>query len=777
MDQSFHQHNYTGRITLEYWERSSLASTPKPGELPECPDGRTTIEGFSVLAGWTGKHTVRIRGYVHPPLTGKYMFTSCGNVDIYLGATHLVSSSGQVLSTSKNRSDEVFLEAGTSYYVEAVCVADGDDYVMNVGWDMPDGAQIAVIAGAYLSPYNRFQEIPAEHTVLSGLSHKHPRVLATAYDFAVLRDRISQGGQMAAWYGLLKKKGLEFLEQSIPKYTHTDPYSANIAGRGNQLIQIMETLGFIHNIEIVDGDQDLARRCVDHAWSELEAASHFMHWNTAHFASTPRMAHAYAMGYDWFYNAFTVEQRALIRKAIIELGIKKYDEELDRGPFGLHQWTVMKGNWNCVINAETGLAILAVADENDYLAENVLHKLLVNTKNFSMQTYYPDGGTKESPSYWKFKDEFFLPLFPSLETALGTDFGLGAVKGFAESGLHPIYAMGPSGEFFNYSDGGPHWQATPGLLYLAKAFNNPLYAWIYRDRFSDTVTARSMLWDDSRGTEEALLSLPLDRYFSDAEVVYLRSAWDDAQSAWVGFAATDNWDFIHGQLDQGAFVFDALGQRWATELGADNYNLPGYWDKDTGGIRWKAYRIRAEGHNTLVINPGLHHEDQHPMAKGKMIDFSGEGEHPFAIADLTDAYKQNGALAVRRGVKLVNRSTLLICDELQLEVPSEVWWFMHTQADVVVGGDGRSATLRQVGKQVEVSLLDAPEGAKFILMPAERLASSPGPTPEELGAKEYQKLAVKLEGVTAFRLAVALMPEGGTAITSAQVSTLRSWGS
>lgn len=776
MAQSFYQHNYTGRITLEYWEKSSLASTAQPSELPECPDGRTAIENFSLLAGWTGKHAVRIRGYLHPPATGNYAFTSCGHVDIYLGTTHLVSSSRQVLATHSNRSDEFFLEAGTSYYIEAVCVADCDNCTMNVGWDMPDGTHMAAIAGAHLSPYNRLREIPAEHAVLSGLSHKHPRLLATAYDFAALRDRINQGGPMAACYELLKKQGLEFLGQSIPQYTHTDPYSANIAGRGNQLIQVMETLGFIYNIEIVDGDQNLAQRCVDHAWAELEAASHFVHWNTAHFASTPRMAHAYAMGYDWFYNAFTAEQRAPIRKAIIELGIKKYDEELNSGPFGLHQWTVMKGNWNCVINAETAIAILAVADEKDYLAENVLHKLLVNTRNFSMQTYYPDGGTKESPSYWKFKDEFFLPLFPSLETALGTDFGLGAVKGFAESGLHPIYAMGPSGEFFNYSDGGPHWQATPGLLYLAKAFNNPLYAWTYRERFSATVSARSMLWDDARGTQAALLSLPLDRYFSDAEVVYLRSTWDDAQSAWAGFAATDNWDFIHGQLDQGTFVFDALGQRWAAELGADNYNLPGYWDKDAGGIRWKAYRLRAEGHNTLVINPGWHHEDQHPMAKGKMVDFSGEGEHPFAIADLTDAYKQNGALKVRRGVQLVNRSALLICDELRLEAPSEVWWFMHTQADVVVAIDGRSATLRQAGKQVEVSLLDAPESAKFTLMPAERLASSPGPTPQELGAEEYHKLAIKLEGVTAFRLAVALVPEGGTVVTPAQAS-LSSWGS
>ena len=69
-------------------------------------------------------------------------------------------------------------------------------------------------------------------------------------------------------------------------------------------------------------------------------------------------------------------------------------------------------------------------------------------------TYYPDGGTKESPSYWRYKEQYFLPLFPAMETALGTDFGLGAIEGFGQTGLYPIYSMGPSGQFFNYADGG-----------------------------------------------------------------------------------------------------------------------------------------------------------------------------------------------------------------------------------------------------------------------------------------------------------------------------------
>jgi len=770
--------DHKGRITLEYWEnvpgKSVFALKANPW-FPDRPDGRSYIESFSALAGWTENYGLRIRGYLHPLVDGEYVFTTFGGTILSLGETSDPLSANVVVAENKKLSAAVVLEAGKKYYIEAVYATGSNDIGLTVGWKTPGSTETVVIEGTYLSPFNRFLDIPKVHEVLSGLSRKHPRLLASKYDFAVLRERIRNSRQYADWYGKIKIQGEKLLGTTPPKYNYHDPYTVNLTGRGNNIINMMETLGFIYNIEIVGGDMVLAQSCADRSWAELEAATHFDNWDTEHFAETPRMAHALGMGYDWFYNAFTPEQRAVVKKAIVELGLKEYEKELNKGPFGWHQWTIMKGNWSCAINGPTGIAILAVAGEDDYLSESIFHKMLVNTENFSMFTYYPDGGTKESPSYWRYKEQSFMPLFPGMETALGTDFGMGDTKGFAETGLYPIYSMGPSGTFFNYSDGGPDWGATPGLMYLSRAFNIPLYAWTYRDRFPNAISVRSILWYDERGSKKDLLNIPLDRYFSDAEVVYLRGSWEDSNTSWVGFASTDNWDFIHGQLDQGTFVFDALGERWATDFGADNYNLPGYWDKDTGGIRWKAYRIRAEGHNTLVINPGTTHEDQHPMAKGKMVDFSNTGSDPYAIADMTDAYKQNGALKVRRGVKLIDRKTLLVQDELVLDNPSEVWWFMHTQAEITVAPDGQTAIFSQNGKQMEVHMIEAPEESKFIVMPAERLPESPGPTPGERGANGYRKLAIRMVGVTDVRLAIALVPQSDPVVQVSRTIPLSEW--
>src|SRR5439155_131517 len=164
---------------------------------------------------------------------------------------------------------------------------------------------------------------------------------------------------------------------------------------------------------------------------------------------------------------------------------------------------------------------------------------------------------------------------------------------------------------------------------------------------------------------------PLDKYFGGAEVAILRSEWGNPKALFVGFKAGDN-KANHSHLDLGSFVFDALGARWALDLGSDDYNLPGYF----GAQRLTYYRLRAEGQNALVINPGAT-PDQDPKAAASIIRFQSKPERAFAIADLTPAYKQQ-ARKVWRGLALLERKEFLIQDEIQADKPAEVWWFMHT---------------------------------------------------------------------------------------------------
>ena len=90
---------------------------------------------------------------------------------------------------------------------------------------------------------------------------------------------------------------------------------------------------------------------------------------------------------------------------------------------------------------------------------------------------------------------------------------------------------------------------------------------------------------------------PRDAVFRGTDTAFFRSAWDDPGAVYVGFRGGDN-KANHSHLDLGNFVLDALGERWALDLGPDNYNLPGYFGKQ----RWTYYRLRTESHNTLTLD-------------------------------------------------------------------------------------------------------------------------------------------------------------------------------
>ena len=92
----------------------------------------------------------------------------------------------------------------------------------------------------------------------------------------------------------------------------------------------------------------------------------------------------------------------------------------------------------------------------------------------------------------------------------------------------------------------------------------------------------------------------------------MRSAWDDPNALFAGIKAGYN-QVNHGHLDLGNFELDALGVRWARDLGSENYNLPGYWEGKRGGQRWSYYRLGSASHNVVMLG------GQHQDAAGEIV--------------------------------------------------------------------------------------------------------------------------------------------------------------
>ena len=180
-------------------------------------------------------------------------------------------------------------------------------------------------------------------------------------------------------------------------------------------------------------------------------------------------------------------------------------------------------------------------------------------------------------------------------------------------------------------------------------------------------------------------------------------------------------------------------------MGNENYELEN---------RQYSYRIRAEGHNTLVINPSQE-LDQQEGAECLISSFSG-GNEAYAVTDLTDAYEPSGAESVVRGLKMIkDKDCVIIQDEISLNAPGEIYWFAHTKGDIAVSDDGRSAVVTVGSEKMWVGLLSGI--GKFTMMNAELLPTSI-PVQNQTNNSSYRKLAVHLTNTKDTTISIACIP-------------------
>jgi hypothetical protein len=166
------------------------------------------------------------------------------------------------------------------------------------------------------------------------------------------------------------------------------------------------------------------------------------------------------------------------------------------------------------------------------------------------------------------------------------------------------------------------------------------------------------------------------------------------------------------------------------------------------------YRVRAEGHNVPVLNPGKG-PDQNPRAVAKIVKFDSAPQQAEVVVDLSQAYDANANRAVRT-FTLQDRKRLVVTDELSARQPAELWWFLHTEARVALSGQGRTAKLSHGGKTFTLQLQE-PVGAAFEVMDCKPLPTSPNPRPQaDNGGR--RKLALHLKDVETTRIRVSMEP-------------------
>ncbi len=462
---------------------------------------------------------------------------------------------------------------------------------------------------------------------------------------------------------------------------------------------------------------DYARR----AEQEMVALAAFADWNPTTFLDTAEMMAALAIGYDWLYDDLRLANRVAIRDAIVEKGIRPsfLPVEMDGSDVGKIKpgrpgwWVNGTSNWTQVCHGGIVLGALAVAEDIPVLAALAVRRALKNVAPLASQ-YEPSGVYPEGPGYWSYGTTYHVLLIAALRSALGNDFGLGECPGLHKSLLYMTHLEGPSGDYFNYADNRARLAVEPAFFWLAAESPWPGIAHLHRDKLEVDMArseAEGRLY--RAGSFDALMlawsARPpqpgsgggMSRSWlgqSVRPVAVHRTAWNDPEAVFAGIKGGMP-DGCHGHMDEGTFVLEADGVRWADDLGQPlylHYEKQGIdiWGLHAKDNRWTVLANGPLVHNIALV--GASFQELRGMAP--IVRFSEAEAH--AVVDLTASYAGRAA-RVLRGLSLRPDRRVVVQDEVEGAAPGTgVRWAIVTRAEIDL--EENAARLRLQGRTLRL---------------------------------------------------------------------------
>ena len=589
--------------------------------------------------------------------------------------------------------------------------------------------------------------VAAGQTPLSTLRPGHPRLLVLDGDLPAIKRAVDTDPAATAIYRQMLAYAGELLA--------TPPRQYEIGGAEHTLLSTARdierrvvTLAALYRLS---GDRRFAGR----ARQEMLAGAAFPDWNPKHFLDTAEMTAALGIGYDWLYKYLAPADRDAIRGAIWQKGLSPGIPSMING-----RLSKMHNNWVQVCCGGLTLGALAIAGESKEKSAQTLDASRPLMAKI-MGLFAPDGGFEEGPVYWNYATIYNVLYLAALDTALGNDFGLSGAPGFSRTGDYRIQTVSPLGLYANFGDCAEAINNAPQMLWLARKFHRPDYALHEQEiggrKLNDRFSIFELLWYLPVHGSLKDAGIPLAAKFDRINAAFFRTAWGDPAATYIAVKGGDA-HASHGHLDLGTFIMEALGQRWAIDLGPDSYGLPGYFGKQ----RWSYYRCGTEGHNTLTV--GNQNEDLDAVAP--ITAFHGPPGGAFAVMNLNAAYKS--ALAGwQRGIAMLAPSRVLLQDEIQPRAPVDVTWNFHTCAKIAISPSGSEAVLSQGNAKLMAAIL-SPAGAKFDITGA-------NPPPPQMQNPGVSDLIIPLKSLSRPATVTVLFSAAGDNTPPPPPTPLQDW--
>jgi hypothetical protein len=544
----------------------------------------------------------------------------------------------------------------------------------------------------------------------------HPRLVLTPSRINFLLSARARND--SADIGLLFAQLQDHADYALtqPVVEHGVPGPSGILENVRRSLDLLLTSAAAHILLAVPSNSS-DTRYLDRAEREvLNLCVTWADWNTVqHALDTGEALLATGLAYDWLSPYLNESTKAAIVSGIVSKGLFEYQKYIpNRTQFW---WKNNSINWNCVCSSGGVVAVLALFGDPGApsWAWNDVLQPLVNDTGVApcVAAYNTDSSWEEGPAYWNYASKYNVWLFSSLQSALNdpSASGLLQVPGVNEAARFPIWSTGANAipfltqgdlpsEIFNWADSaatGEDWSPFAQWWGSSLAFNDSASAFWSRlgSRTQGPSYINNSAWGgfvealvfyEPSGTVEELLALPTFHVFDYIDVGVFRSPFNSTQQNYISFKGGNSaWN--HGHLDLGSFVMDYAGKRLAEDLGADSYNLPGYF----GPQRFSYYRLNSLGHNVFLFG---NESQTHPVS-ASIVSFNGTGNpvkegsitlDGYSIVDLSEAYALSGGVSsARRGfISLSQSAALVIVDAFVFNnktLPTNLTWQLHTRTN------------------------------------------------------------------------------------------------
>ena len=455
------------------------------------------------------------------------------------------------------------------------------------------------------------------------------------------------------------------------------------------------------------GEERYAARAVQ----EMLQVCSFADWNPSHFLDTAEMALGVAIGYDWLYDYMSEEDRAVVRKGLID---NAYSEATGRFT-GFYK---NANNWNQVCNAGLLYAALALYEDTPEESQAQI-KRCIDSNPVALTCYGPDGAYPEGFNYWGYGTSFQVLLIEALQTALGDDYDLSEAPGYLKSAYFLQMASAPSGKVWNFYDAREQTSCNMMLYWFAAQLGDPSVIYLEQQRLRELPQGFAGESGVDYFAEHRLLpclpifarkmdlsrnALPQQKFFvaegGNTPLFIYRQGWKSREDVYMavkgGSASTS-----HAHMDAGSFIYEKDGERWVMDLPMQEYitlESKGLdiWNMRQDSDRWDVFRMGNDSHSTVSI------KDRKHMVNGsatitKTWKFSFKKG---AQIDLQSTLGSSVSSALR-SVWVDLSGDLHLRDELTAaDEPVEFTITLTTPAEVSIDGD--KITLEKSGKSLKV---------------------------------------------------------------------------